>query len=41
MRSDANPDPIAIEWNGPNFAQTDLKQVEHFKKPVGRPKKEK
>jgi hypothetical protein len=41
MRSDANPDPIAIEWNGSNFTQTDLKQVEYFKKPVGRPKKEK
>lgn len=41
MRSDANPDPIAIEWNGSNFTQTDLRQVEQFKKPVGRPKKEK
>jgi len=41
MRSDANPDPIAIEWNGSNFSQTDLKQIEQFKKPVGRPKKEK
>lgn len=41
MRSDANPDPIAIEWNGSNFTQTDLKQVEYFKKSVGRPKKEK
>jgi hypothetical protein len=41
MRSDANPDPIAIEWNGTNFAQTDFKQVQQFKNPVGRPKKEK
>jgi len=41
MRSDANPDPIAIEWNGTNFSQTDYKQFEQFKKPVGRPKKKK
>ena len=39
MRSDANPEPIAIEWNGTNFSQTDLKIIEQFKKPVGRPKK--
>lgn len=41
MRSDASFDPIAIEWNGSNFTQTDFRQVETFKKPVGRPKKEK
>lgn len=41
MRSDANPDPIAIEWNGTNFCKTDLKEITQFKKSVGRPKKEK
>ena len=39
MRSDANPDPIAIEWNGSNFCKADLRIIETFKKPVGRPKK--
>ena len=41
MRSDSNFDPIAIQWNGSNFSQTDLIQVEQFKKTAGRPKKEK
>lgn len=39
MRSDANFETIAIEYNGNNFVQSDLKVIEQFKKPVGRPKK--